>query len=329
MDGLRQVGKLLMNIMRVFLRQLSRGNNYFDVLWCAVRYGASPNNYYDFEFNNLSAVQRKSYVTNRFSRKMIKRFNDPRFIHIFEDRSVYASYFSDFYGRKWISTHELTIDKLKDFINQTGGDTLIYKPVNNAQGKDIHVLDKVNDINSLFCTISGLNHNAIIEEWIQQHPVLSQVYPEAVNCLRIITVYINNKIYYLAGGITWGNGKKIANASASGFVSPVNFETGILEKPGADFYGHIFETHPLTGTSIVGLQLPYWKETLKMIEKAAKIVPQVGYVGWDIAITPNGPIIIEGNTTPGYKYYQIPIHMEDKKGNKDNYLKAYNASFLI
>lgn len=312
-----------MSRVGTFINQLSRGNNYFDVFWCALRYGASPNNYYDFGFKNLTATQRSSYVTNRFSRKMIKRFNDPAYIDIFEDKVRFAEYFSDFYGRKWISTSNLTVEKLSDFTSQLRVNKLIYKPVGNAQGQGIHVLDNIHDIEGLYSSISQYGQTAIIEEWISQHTILSNVYPEAVNCIRIISVYVNHKTHFLAGGVTWGNGKRIANASASGFVSPVNFETGVLEKPGADFYGHVYEVHPITGVNILGLKLPYWKDTLEMLEKASTVVPQVGYIGWDIAITPEGPVIIEGNTTPGYKYYQIPAHMENKRGNKDRYMAAY------
>ena len=312
-----------MSKVRSFINQLSRGGNYLDILWCALRYGASPNNYYDFGFENLTAAQRSSYVTNRLSEKMIKRFNDPDYIDIFEDKVRFAKYFSDFYGRKWISTSGLTVEKLEDFTGQLSGDQLIFKPVGNAQGQGIHVLNNIHDTEHLFDSISDYRQAAIIEEWIPQHSILSDVYPRAVNCLRIITVYVNHKTLFLAGGITWGNGKKIANASASGFVSPVNFETGVLEKPGADFYGHVYDAHPITGTKILGLKLPYWQETLDMLKKASTVVPQVGYIGWDLAITPDGPVIIEGNTTPGYKYYQIPAHMENKRGNKEVYREAY------
>ena len=69
----------------------------------------------------------------------------------------------------------------------------------------------------------------------------------------------------------------------------------------------------------MNIQLPYWKETLWMLEKAAAQIPQLGYVGWDVAITPDKPILIEGNTTPGYRYYQIPAHMENKCGNRRVY----------
>ena len=95
-----------------------------------------------------------------------------------------------------------------------------------------------------------------------------------------------------------------------------------MEKPAADFSGNIYEIHPITGANLIGIKLPFWLETKKMLESAAKEVPQVKYVGWNVAITPFGPIIIEGNTTPGYRYYQIPAHMENKCGNRAIYEKC-------
>lgn len=100
---------------------------------------------------------------------------------------------------------------------------------------------------------------------------------------------------------------------------PVDFKNGLLHKPGASFGTPLYKNHPTTNVQILGVKLPFWEETLALIDKAARRIPSVGYIGWDVAITPTGPIIIEGNTTPGYKYYQIPSHLYDKKGNKHMY----------
>lgn len=179
--------------------------------------------------------------------------------------------------------------------------------------------DDLNDGRQVFNEIKENGEKAILEEWICQHEELERIYSKAINCLRIITLYNNGKVNFLAGGMTWGNGKKIANACASGIVSPVNFENGKLEKPAADFSGNVYKQHPITGQNLQGIYVPYWKEIVEMLTCAAKEIPQVAYIGWDIAITPNGPIIIEGNTTPGYRYYQIPAHMENKLGNRKVY----------
>lgn len=304
-----------------YIQQLKTNGNslasYMDMIWCSVWYGASPNNYANFGFKNLNHEMRSTYVTNRLSRKMIKRFNQKDYIDIFEDKTKFAERFAEYFGREWISTSKLEYGSFLEFVE--GKDKFIYKPIGNAQGQGIKVFDDLADLPSVYREIQNIKGDAIIEEWINQHPVLDQVYEKAINCLRIITVCQEGKTKFLAGGVTWGNGKKIANASASGIVSPVNFETGILEKPAADFCGHVYQRHPITGSNLVGIQLPYWNDILEMLKKASNEVSQIGYVGWDIAITSEGPILIEGNTTPGYRYYQIPAHMTDKRGNRSVY----------
>lgn len=308
-------------MIKEYIEQLknTRGG-LFDKLWCSIWYGASPNNYEAFDFQNLTPAQRATYVTNRVSKQMIKAFNDPQYIELFEDKVRFAKRFSKYFGRTWISTEGLKKDDFTEFLKNKK--RFIYKPIGNAQGNGIVVYDSTENPDDLFESIAKSNQIAICEEWIVQHPKLNKVYADAINCLRIITAHCAGETFFLAGGITWGNGKSIANASASGIVSPVNFSTGILEKPAADFYGHVYDIHPITGVKMTGFQIPFWEETLQMLMNVAAEVPEVGYVGWDVAITPTGPIIIEGNTTPGYRYYQIPVHMENKAGNREIYEKC-------
>ena len=304
-----------------YLEQLRKGRgNPLDIIWCTLRYGASPNNYYTFDFENLTAKERSTYVTNRLSRKLIKKFNDEAFVDLFEDKARFAKRFEKYFKRKWIATKGMSIDSFFAFVN--GMDKFIYKPIGSAQGQGIIVYENCQDIDTsaLHREILSRNEDAILEEWIQQHPFLASVYGDAINCLRILTVNKNNNIIILAGGITWGNGKKIANASASGIVSPVDFSTGMITKPAADLSNNVYIQHPITGANLVNIQIPYWNEVLEMVKSAALEVPEIGYVGWDIGITSSGPVLIEGNTTPGYKYYQIPAHMDNHCGNRRIYV---------
>lgn len=308
-------------MFRMYMQQLKENKsgiiNAADMILCTLLYGASPNNYQEFDFDNLNWKERSTYVTNGLSRKIIRKCNQASYVDFFEDKIKFATRFERYFGRQWTSTVGLTYEKFSTFVS--GKDKLIYKPVENAQGKGIKVFSQLDDLQHVYESIQKASEKAIIEEWILQHPALSTMYNKAINCLRIITFYNNGNVTFLAGGVTWGNGMDIANVCASGIVSPVNFENGVLEKPAADFSGRIYEKHPITGASLVGFELPFWKETKLMLEAAAAEIPQVAYIGWDIAITPTGPILIEGNTTPGYKYYQIPAHMENKKGNRALY----------
>ena len=244
-----------------------------------------------------------------------------RNIYFFENKETFLKRFSNYIGRTWISTQGLTFPEFSEFIQNK--DKIIYKPIYEAQGVGIIVFDNLTDSQLIYNEIISLNQDAVLEEWIIQNEELDKIYSDAINCLRLITIYKDGKTTILTGGITWGNGKKIANASASGIVSPVNLQTGMLEKPAADFSGKEYTNHPITGENLLNLKIPFWVETVNMINNAASEIPEVGYIGWDIAISDKGPIIIEGNTEPGYKYYQIPCHLTDGIGNKEIY-----SSFL-
>ena len=43
-----------------------------------------------------------------------------------------------------------------------------------------------------------------------------------------------------------------------------------------------------------------------MVKKAAMVIPEFRYVGWDVCLTPNGPAIVEGNDYPAYDFPQLP-----------------------
>ena len=65
---------------------------------------------------------------------------------------------------------------------------------------------------------------------------------------------------------------------------------------------------------LVGYQLPMVPEAIAMAKEAAQVFPQVGHVGWDMAVTPDGPAIIEGNNFPGTDLCQLAPLWPEKIG---------------
>ena len=57
-----------------------------------------------------------------------------------------------------------------------------------------------------------------------------------------------------------------------------------------------------------------YEKIKEMALEAALVVPQVRYVGWDIAVSENGPCLIEGNEYPGHVFYVFAEHHPDHKG---------------
>lgn len=276
---------------------------FLDMIQCAIRYSASPANYYYFGFAKLDHAQRKTYVTHKLSEQIQKKYNSPKYQIVFYDKMIFSRVFSEFYGRKCMSTETMTREEFMAFVNNVS--KFIYKPLEGGQGKGIQVFEKMGGRGYTQIYDNLKETHGIIEEWIQQHPAMHKLYPDAVNIIRVQTVYAKGRCNFLGATLTIGYKNKIANASADSIFTLVDVKTGQVSTDGCDYNDNTYINHPETGVHFKGFQIPMWEEVLTMLEKAAARVPEIGYVGWDVAITEYGPVIIEGNNDGGYVGYQL------------------------
>jgi hypothetical protein len=56
------------------------------------------------------------------------------------------------------------------------------------------------------------------------------------------------------------------------------------------------DRHPVTGVEIKGRVVPCWTAVAALAERAHRVARDRILVGWDIAITPSGPLLLEGNS---------------------------------
>jgi hypothetical protein len=82
-------------------------------------------------------------------------------------------------------------------------------------------------------------------------------------------------------------------------VAAIEVETGALRPAvGATIdrpVVHVMDTHPVSGARITDTVLPYWPETRALVSRAAKAFDMLPALGWDVAITRDGPLFIETN----------------------------------
>ena len=97
-------------------------------------------------------------------------------------------------------------------------------------------------------------------------------------------------------------------------------DDGIVSTAATDAVDNTLYEHPVTKEKIVGFNIPMFKEAVELVKEAAKVVPEVAYVGWDVAISDNGPVIIEGNSFPGV-FQAKPSLLEKREG----IIPKYNA----
>ena len=66
-----------------------------------------------------------------------------------------------------------------------------------------------------------------------------------------------------------------------------------------------YTDHPETGTQLVGETLPLWDDVLALAHACSLIFAPVRYQSMDVAITPDGPMLIEINTGGGLDLPQL------------------------
>jgi hypothetical protein len=78
--------------------------------------------------------------------------------------------------------------------------------------------------------------------------------------------------------------------------------------------GEMHEFHPTSNAKIEGLLIPNYDKCIETVREAAKLVPELRYLGWDVYITEDGCGLIEANVFPGHDLYQLPGQLDNNQG---------------
>ena len=269
-----------------------------DMAWCAVRYETTFENYSEWDFRILKARERKTYMTDPRSFHLSRRLNDDTQRGIFDDKLQFARRFGDELGRDWLDVAEVDAAAVGEFLRRH--DRVITKNPRGVGGNGITVRETAG-IADPAAFRAGLiaSGETLIEELLVQHPEMARLYPGSVNSLRVVT-YLDpdGEVHVLAAVLKIGNGGVIDNFSSGGMYTMLD-EHGRALHPAADEEAHAYATHPITGVEITGFQVPLYDEVLALVDRLARRVPALPYIGWDIAITPERPVVIEGNHNTG------------------------------
>lgn len=289
---------------------------FFDMVNCMIRYGAGYYDYNIFAFYDMNHKQRKTYITRLKNKKLIMYCNDQNYSHIFNNKNEFNKIYKKYLNRDYLDLENVTFEQFQKFMENK--EIIFAKPNVGESGKGIEKLSKKDfkDLKEMFDYITNKDKNfGIIEELIVQHEALNKLYPLAINSLRIVTIVVDGVAHVVYVVSKSGNkGKFVDNMENDGLCCPVDTEKGEICNVAHTSKLITYDTHPYTKVKLIGYKIPYIKEAMELVKKAALEVPQVKYVGWDVFIGPDGPGIIEGNDYPGYDFWQLPEHTKDKIG---------------
>lgn len=308
-------------ILRKILKSTTKSKviTLIEIIKYRKKYGANMEDYLDFKFYNMKEEEVATYFTYHMNNKLIDRYNDKNKKYMFNNKELFDIIFNDYLGRKWIVNKNVSYEEFEEFIKNQN--FIFYKKIGGESGegaKKININEYNGDIKKLYNYVKKLD-KGIIEEYITSHKEIDKICDTGLSTFRILTLNKNGKCIILECTFMMTNGSIVNNSKAmgGGIYSQVDIDKGILLTDGVDINREFHKNHPISGQEIKGFQVPYWEEVKQLINKIYNRVPGINYIGWDIAITDKGPIVIEGNASwPSHRIWQKP-YLREKKGKKD------------
>jgi hypothetical protein len=138
----------------------------------------------------------------------------------------------------------------------------------------------------------------LFQERIRQHPLMSELNASSVNTMRLISFCSEGRATVLYGVLRIGvQPGTVDNWAAGGLIVSIDLDRGELRgggffRPGA---GGRTDVHPDSGARFDGFKIPHFAAAMAMVKRLHEYLPHLYSIGWDVAISTDGPVIVEGN----------------------------------
>jgi len=207
----------------------------------------------------------------------------------------------------------LSEEEVNNLLSDVRKDRIYIKRFTGGAASGVSILQKDKDgkwynLNKQMITAQSIKtiygkEGYVFEEQLKQEKELARFNPDTVNTIRVLT--FKNKV--IAATIRFGGkGAFVDNTAKGGVAVSLDIETGNLCEFGMREYDLTHYTeHPDTGIKFKGAKCSQWPEVKQCVEKCLKYIPYYNSVGFDVATTDEGPVIIEINTGAGIYLSQM------------------------
>lgn len=281
------------------------GGNFYilSMLWCYLRYGARPIDYVRFEYYKKNGHERNRYLTwGRYMRMkpVFGMYNEATHGKVAEYRT-----FADFIHRPWMVADQNTDPQaIKSFITEQ--EIVFAKPNFGDQGKGVMKIN-ADDKAAIEELLADCKKGAfVVDGAIQNAPEIAAINSSSVNTVRVYTLLKKDGVTNILGIMlrVGRKGSHVDNWGAGGVGYDFDLETGVCVGYGRDKKNNPYIYHPDSNVQMVGYRLPDFEKLKKTVIELSHVVPDARFVGWDIAITPNGYDLVEMNCPGGHDFLQ-------------------------
>jgi Sugar-transfer associated ATP-grasp len=271
------------------------------------RYGTVPTQYLRAQLYLAGTDDIEAYLPYRMVEALQNAVNTDRHAEVLGDKVAFARRMAEagvpciptlavISGAGLLDADGAPIDA-GALAGRAGGRPVFVKPRSGRFGGSAFRADALDEATIDRLRASGTEY--IVQPAVEQRPELARLHPSSLNTVRLATWRHESEVEPVAAALKVGHGgSQVDNFSAGGIVVAIDLENGALSdwaKPAGKVGTERLYHHPDTGIAFGGATVPMWPEVVAAAVKAANAVPELGTVGWDIAVTPAGPVVVEGN----------------------------------
>lgn len=312
----------------------------FRLIFWLLKYRSGVVTFFVMNLHKKGSTMRTILTHNRFMR-IHNRLNPEYYRVILEDKYIFYQYFRNS-GFPVVEIKglienghikRLDANKTEPFDNivnynlncyikkhSSWGGNQIYKL--EIQEKRITLNHKPSDINEIRRKVT--DHIFIMQDTIVQHPELDRLNPSCVNTLRLITIHNGQRVENFSNMLRIGVKNSLVDNLSQGGLGCTIHSNGTLHETAYDKCGinKWITHHPDSNVAFDEFKIPFYKEALDLVIKMHETFLCLFIIGWDVAITETGPVVLEGNPLGEVMYLQSFYG----KGIRDIFI-PYSRSF--
>lgn len=270
--------------------------------------GVHHSDFYEMSLDKKSESERNKFVPRWEEVDLYFQVNDQRYLGILANKWNCYKHFEKFYKRQVVSVSKKDVMRkninpdVVDFLNKF--DKYIIKPLGLQGGKGIRMVERKADVEpkSLlleYLKLPEFSNGVVMEELIVQDNRMAALHPESVNTIRITTVNFGDSVVIKWPVLRMGRGHSVVdNACSGGVFAALDENNGTIIRVADKQRGSYYTTHPDTHISLMGFQVPLWNELCESVKKIASSCPDCHIMGWDMALTDKGWVVVECNYGP-------------------------------
>lgn len=287
----------------------------FDEYW-KTNYGKKISNRWHRLYEASSGVHRVDYFPEfLYSTKLEPKLNNSSYCTVFSDKTLNDLLFDNRITNVrtpeyfFFNNHGIFNDADRNLISEAEavellkdlGDAVIKPTVDSSSGHNVAVISMHGGVNekdgrTADEILGQYKSNFIVQEKIKPCKALADLYPTAINTLRVTSYVVDNRVEVAPISLRiGGGGKEVDNIHAGGVGVYVHNDGSLARFAYRLGYGDSFEKteeHPDTHTVFSGYKLDFVPEIIAAAKRLHSLTADIRVISWDFTVDSDGCIVV-------------------------------------